>query len=337
MKVLKKLFFISLVSLMVTSCNAQSVEVTKLAFKEQTLSVKLNETKDIGLIVTPSNATNYAFQNYTPSVIRFDEGNKKVTGIKLGEGTLKVYNYPSETIKALLKVKVSQDAQGGDYTGAYYDSISKTATGSALTTALNALNNAKHTKTIYYSSLKNYYTQTDPGDRSGEVRSFYSGKSATFSGNMNKEHVWPNSKGGSLVEDDLHMVRPTLTSENSARGNEFYVENGKGDLGTGWDPANCGNASYRGDAARIIFYCCIANTQLTLVDKISDNKANLTMGKLSDLLRWNLEYPVQAREETRNNAVEGIQGNRNPFIDHPEYACKIWGEYSSTTRAICGM
>ncbi len=154
---------------------------------------------------------------------------------------------------------------------------------------------------------------------------------------MNKEHVWPNSKGGNLVEDDLHMVRPTLTSENSARGNEFYVAGANGDLGTGWDPASCGNESYRGDAARIIFYCCIADTQLTLVDKISDAKANKTMGKLSDLLLWNIQYPVQDREDVRNNAVEEIQGNRNPFIDHPEYACKIWGEYSSTTRSICGL
>ena len=49
------------------------------------------------------------------------------------------------------------------------------------------------------------------------------------------------------------------------------------------------------------------------------------MGKLSDILRWNLTYGVKQREMNRNEAVEAIQGNRNPFIDHPSYADKIWG------------
>ena len=59
------------------------------------------------------------------------------------------------------------------------------------------------------------------------------------------------------------------------------------------------------------------------------------MGKLSDLLKWNINYPVLDREKTRNEGAEYLQGNRNPFIDHPEYACKIWGNTNSTTKSIC--
>ena len=59
------------------------------------------------------------------------------------------------------------------------------------------------------------------------------------------------------------------------------------------------------------------------------------MGKLSTLLKWNIQYSVTSREITRNEAVEGLQGNRNPFIDHPEYACRIWGKYNSETEKIC--
>ncbi|MFA7032566.1 MAG: Ig-like domain-containing protein, partial [Bacilli bacterium] len=32
---------------------------------------------------------------------------------------------------------------------------------------------------------------------------------------------------------------------------------------------------------------------------------------------------------------EYLQGNRNPFVDHPEYACKIWGDFNTTTQGIC--
>jgi hypothetical protein len=46
---------------------------------------------------------------------------------------------------------------------------------------------------------------------------------------------------------------------------------------------------------------------------------------LTTLLTWNAQDPVSAREITRNNAVYAFQGNRNPFIDHPEYAASIWG------------
>ena len=73
------------------------------------------------------------------------------------------------------------------------------------------------------------------------------------------------------------------------------------------------------------------------------------MGKLSDLLKWNLQYApnrskdaaLALRVEQNRNQIIGIetrgQGNRNPFIDHPEYACKIWGSTNSTTKQICGM
>ena len=155
---------------------------------------------------------------------------------------------------------------------------------------------------------------------------------------MNREHVWPNSRGGNLVENDIHMIRPTITAENGSRGNSFYVE-GKKTEHDGWDPAmeDFGDATYRGDSARIIFYAAIAATSLTLIDQETDATSNNTMGKLSDLLKWNLQYPVTDRERIRNEGAQSLQGNRNPFIDHPEYACKIWGSYNSTTKQICGM
>lgn len=220
----------------------------------------------------------------------------------------------------------------------YYNSITATD-GLELLSQLQTLQNQKLKSRVGYKSMPGKFSQTDPGT-GGKVMAFYDGGSYSYSGNMNREHVWPASRtiGGrdnDPLEDDIHMVRPTLTDDNSGRGNAFFVE-GKNIKDRSWDPANCGNASYRGDSARIILYCVVADSRLSLTELDSDYSSNHNMGKLSDLLKWNLQYPVQQREKTRNEAAESLQGNRNPFIDHPEYACRIWGNRNEATKAICG-
>ncbi|MBO6280590.1 MAG: endonuclease [Bacilli bacterium] len=237
------------------------------------------------------------------------------------DNVLKVFSYSNEDIST------------------YYSSIGEFDSGVTLTNALNTLNNTKRRRLISYDSMVNYFDETDPGVRSGEVTAFYSGTSARYSGNMNREHIWPFSKlfinegsrGQNDIEKDMHMIRPTLKDENEGRGNSFYTYS----TGQGWDPGSLGDETYRGDAARIIFYCTIADLNLTLVDRDYDSKDNHTMGKLSALLEWNLMYPVSSRENVRNEAVESLQGHRNPFIDHPEYACRIWGKTNTATQSIC--
>ena len=223
----------------------------------------------------------------------------------------------------------------------YYSSISEGETGSTLLNDLHSLNSKKRTKTVGYKNMGKYYKQTD-GDPNNpnNIIVFYSGESVAFSGsfggNVNREHVWPNSRGGSSVEGDIHMPRPTLKNENGSRGNSFYVEGKKTD-NSGWDPAmeSFGKEKYRGMSARIIFYCAIADTSLTLIDREYDSSANKTMGKLSDLLKWNLQYEIDATETRRNDAAQSIQGNRNPFIDDRSLPCKIWGDTNAATKAVC--
>ena len=45
------------------------------------------------------------------------------------------------------------------------------------------------------------------------------------------------------------------------------------------------------------------------------------------LMEWHRNDPVSSKEINRNNAVDNIQRNRNPFIDFPVLAEYIWGEY----------
>ena len=248
-----------------------------------------------------------------------------------------IYNIASNIV---LYATWTKDSEEPDPYNGYYNGIDDTA--SNLLSQLRSLNSKKRTSTVGYKNMlnnpeKGFYV-TDPGNGANTITTFYSGKNNNGTSGLNREHVWPDSRGGNYVEADIHMPRPTLTKENGSRGNSFYVE-GKCSPYGGWDPAkeDFGLESYRGDSARIIFYCVIASNQLSLVDKENDSTDAHTMGKLSDLLKWNLEYEVLEREQVRNNGAQSLQGNRNPFIDHPEYACKIWGNTNDATKKVCGI
>lgn len=253
-----------------------------------------------------------------------------------------------------IEVPYVDDGSGEVISEGYYAGIDTTKRGDDLLKQLRDLNKTKRKSTVGYSSMGTTpsgdfkYTDYDPTtvryDSKGQpygtkLISFYSGNSAVSG--MNREHVWPQSHGGTTVEADIHMPRPTITSENGARGNSFYVE-GKKDGTYGWDPAeeSFGDPTYRGDSARIIFYCMVANAQFKLVDEeyhaTTNANPDYQMGKLSDLLKWNKNYSVLDREQRRNSGAEYLQGNRNPFIDHPEFACKIWGTYNNATKQVCG-
>ena len=152
-------------------------------------------------------------------------------------------------------------------------------------------------------------------------------------------------KGGSKVEDDAHMTRPASTKTNSDRGSKGFSTDS-------YDPGKS-VAYYRGVASRIIFYAAIADISLEIIeDPLNNNTGNPanSMGRLSDMLLWNLQYLpgdttltgandlARRTELNRNNVIQNDsegQGNRNPFIDHPEYACKIWGNANDKTRSIC--
>ena len=111
---------------------------------------------------------------------------------------------------------------------------------------------------------------------------------------------------------------------------------------------------YRGSASRIIFYAAIADLSLGMVDDpLNYHGAGSypnKMGSISEMLAWNLQYlpsdtsftganDIARRAELNRNEViqndPAGQGNRNPFIDHPEYACRIWGNFNSKTKQIC--
>ncbi|MEZ5966529.1 MAG: endonuclease [Planctomycetota bacterium] len=101
----------------------------------------------------------------------------------------------------------------------------------------------------------------------------------------------------------------------------------------------------RGDVARALMYLDVryeggthgitgyAEPDLRLTDDVnliqaSNAGSNLSvayMGLLSVLRQWHAEDPVDAKEMARNDVVFAYQGNRNPFIDHPEWVECLFG------------
>jgi endonuclease I len=142
----------------------------------------------------------------------------------------------------------------------------------------------------------------------------------------NKEHVWAKSllkfPGGGKAETtthgpgaDLHNLRASNPSINSSRGNKEFAS-GSGSYGAvngGWYPGD----DHIGDVARIILYMNL---------RWGDSLANINdIGNLELFLLWHELDPVDDFERNRNNVIYNAQGNRNPFIDVPEFAYVIWG------------
>ena len=126
--------------------------------------------------------------------------------------------------------------------------------------------------------------------------------------------MWPQSLGWFSTSDagaDLHHIRPTNPSENSSRGNKKY---GTSTSSGYYEPRD----EVKGDIARIIFYLMVRYQEADIYTfkSVAESKELL--------LEWNTMDPVDAFEMNRNEVAYSIQGNRNPFIDHPECAELIW-------------
>ena len=233
----------------------------------------------------------------------------------------------------------------------YYDDADGLS-GTALKEALHNIIKGHHK--ITYDEVKEALKITDRDTVDADkVICFYTGwtyEADSFGGDYNdwnREHVWSRSHGGfdynSVYGTDLHQLRPTDASVNSAKGNrdfdwgtEEYLDNG-GTIPTGcykanyvWEPRN----AVKGDVARIIFYMATRyegddnELDLEVIDQINTaGDSNLPFyGKLSTLLIWHHNDPVDDFERNRNDIIyQQYQHNRNPFIDHPEYIDSIWG------------
>lgn len=159
----------------------------------------------------------------------------------------------------------------------------------------------------------------------------------------NKEHIWARINGVSANKsgtayEDLHHLRASDEKLNNTRSNHpfanggSYTENHYGTKseckfsGSTFEPAD----EYKGDVARALFYMATryyngdgsdANLTLTTGTDSTGGK----WGYLDTLLSWHELDPVDNFEIHRNQLIyEDFQHNRNPYIDHPEYARAVF-------------
>lgn len=161
----------------------------------------------------------------------------------------------------------------------------------------------------------------------------------------NREHIVPQSSFNSATPmvSDAHHIPPTDGKVNGIRSNyphgnvataSIITRNGSklgtsavsGYTGTVFEPIN----EFKGDIARMYFYF-VTRYENTVASYSSFPMFNGTSNQalstafLNLLKTWHANDPVSAREIARNNAIYARQGNRNPFIDRPEFVALIWG------------
>ncbi|GAB1785714.1 endonuclease [Priestia megaterium] len=217
-------------------------------------------------------------------------------------------------------------------------------TGNSLKTELH--NIIDHHTELSYSAVWEALKKTDEDPaNANNVILLYTGRSQAKGTNgggvddWNREHVWAKSHGdfGTAMGPgtDLHHLRPTDVSVNSTRGNLDFDNGGTEHseaLGNyfdsdSWEPRD----EVKGDVARMLFYMAVRyegdvsdEPDLELNNTVNNGTAPYH-GKLSVLLQWNAQDPVDDRERRRNDIIySDYQHNRNPFIDHPEWVNEIW-------------
>lgn len=168
----------------------------------------------------------------------------------------------------------------------------------------------------------------------------------------NREHIIPQSLFNEALPmvADIHFIRATDGYVNNIRGSfpfgnvgvtNYISNNGSkrgssvsaGYTGTVFEPID----EFKGDIARMIFYFVTRyETQLSGFSSgdMLGNSAypGLQTWELNQLLAWHNLDPVSPAEIGRNDASYLYQGNRNPYIDNPNYVNLVWGTPTTDTQ-----
>lgn len=206
------------------------------------------------------------------------------------------------------------------------------------------------------------FAETDCVD-DNRVRDRYSYTTRYFNGllavdGMNIEHVFANSWWGHEVNEaycDLYNLYPSDGAANGRKSNNPIgevtgtvaydngcIKVGRSDvyrpdsLITVWEPAD----EWKGDFARTYFYMATCYQHYGPLWQTPEGLLTVTPGSYPTLrpwvtemlLEWDKADPVDDIERRRNDAVQRIQGNRNPFVDYPQLSAYVWGD--STTYAF---
>jgi len=231
----------------------------------------------------------------------------------------------------------------------YYNGIDFNLNGQPLKSALTSKIIDTHTNTLSYSeiweAIKN--TDIDPNNNNN-VLLIYGHPNATTgtyartrsknlnggnSNQWNREHVYAKSLGTPNLQEagpgaDAHHLRAADVSWNSTRGNRKFTS-GSGNsttVGSNWYPGD----EWKGDVARMMMYMYLRYDVRCKPTNVGVGSTTSFDDMIDLFLQWNADDPVSQVEIQRNTYLGNSnnnagQGNRNPFIDNPYLATKIWG------------
>jgi len=232
-----------------------------------------------------------------------------------------------------------------------------------------AQTNAAHPNQIIDVYRNRYYTAQS--DRAGTGSGLTYNREHTWPNSLGFPSTTGDLGLANAPYTDTHMLYLSDTQWNADRGNKPYANcaSNCGERVTesndgfgGGSGAYPGNSNWtdagsfetwnhrKGDVARAVMYMAIRyeggvdsrgqhEPDLELTDdrsKIvgtSDFSHPAYMGLLTDLLAWNAADPPDDEERARDEVIYQFQGNRNPFVDHPEWATRAL--FESTTPATC--
>lgn len=242
------------------------------------------------------------------------------------------------------------------YSGSYYDSIDFTSG--------YGMNGTLRTSLTSLIKPAGFYTYGSSGETHLATQLQYADEDPTNSNNMiylytrdsvkknaasswNREHCWPQSLsngnwGTSEGGTDILHLRPTYPNTNSSRGNTPYGNSGHATrkVFNNMDYGYTGNGYFepldevKGDVARIIMYVWTTYTGWSGYSSLNILKV---FESYDTLLQWHIDDKPDAIEGNRNDYCQtSRQKNRNPFVDHPELAWKIFGDNASASvKSAC--
>lgn len=143
----------------------------------------------------------------------------------------------------------------------------------------------------------------------------------------NREHIYTQTRFPNSIYDN-HNIFACEGYTNNQRSDHKYANvrqifyNATEIISDGHNTGCYTSSNYfeprdeaKGEVARAVLYCALYYGY-NITDIAYD---------ANTILNWHTTYQVSNREIYRNNRVYGNQGNRNPFVDHPSYASKVFG------------
>ncbi|MCF8459762.1 MAG: endonuclease [Flavobacteriales bacterium] len=244
--------------------------------------------------------------------------------------------------------------------GNYYNGIDANAP-SFLTDLQTRLGQNYHQ--IYYGSyapvMIDQFAHRDTTGGQKVLTCVYSGFQYLYTGAffydvMSREHTWPHSWMPAYPDDqgleysDLHNLFPAhQDNANAVRSNRplgevvsassTFLSSSYGDDANGnrvYEPRD----QHKGDAARAIFHMATKwNGTAGTWELPNPIDFAVQYGQDQDVLKqWHLQDPPDAWEIARNDFIESVQGNRNPFVDSVNWVCYIDFETFTYIPNACG-